>query len=438
MKILKFLLGLILLFSVLLIFVVVRIDRIPFEETEHYKAWREVMADFPAESFSDNLEIGWAVQNITPEGSAPLAGYGKRKGKHFESVNDSVYVRAIAVGNEERTIYFVSADLLFIPPTVINLLEEQLSASNINLRDVHFSATHSHSSLGGWEKSPVGWIFGGKYDEAIVLMLADRFYKAIMDSSKDMLPGEIAYSEVIAPDNVRNRVDNLAGVKDNEIRSLTFTKDNGEQAYLITYAAHSTVYGADMLDLSRDYSGVLLDSLSPDFGMYMAGAVASMGPVGRGDSPEEKIRAQADGILNDFKTRNEKLLDPEVWSEWIEIPLPEPKAKITKNWALRPWVFKRLFGDYKVHIKVTKIGSTLFLGMPADFSGEIMVDLDKYATAKGIDLVITSFNGGYIGYITDDKIYDSGHYETTMMSWYGYQVGGYFKQVSKEIIDKIL
>jgi neutral ceramidase len=96
-----------------------------------------------------------------------------------------------------------------------------------------------------------------------------------------------------------------------------------------------------------------------------------------------------------------------------------------------------LFGDYETFIKITKIGNTLILGMPADFSGEIMVELDAYAKQKGVDLIITSFNGGYVGYITADKIYDSGSYETLTMSWYGYQTGGYFTEVSKDIVDKI-
>ena len=77
------------------------------------------------------------------------------------------------------------------------------------------------------------------------------------------------------------------------------------------------------------------------------------------------------------------------------------------------------------------------LGMPADFSGEIMAELDQYAIKKGLQLMLTSFNGGYVGYVTPDRLYDRDLYETTTMSWNGYQAGGYFTEISKDIIDKV-
>lgn len=83
------------------------------------------------------------------------------------------------------------------------------------------------------------------------------------------------------------------------------------------------------------------------------------------------------------------------------------------------------------------LGNTLIIGLPCDFSGEIMAELDKYATQKGINLMITSFNGSYTGYITHDMLYDLDLYETTTMSWYGFQNGKYFKEIVKDIVDKI-
>lgn len=124
-------------------------------------------------------------------------------------------------------------------------------------------------------------------------------------------------------------------------------------------------------------------------------------------------------------------------SEWIPVPLPPATLRINLNYALRPWVFNALFGGSPGDIKVSLIGRTLLLGMPADFSGEIMVELDAYARSQGLDLIITSFNGNYMGYITHDRHYEKNMYETVTMSWNGYGAGDYYTKVAEDIIYKM-
>lgn len=419
----------------LLVFALVQwIDRTPYQETAHYSRWVEQPLQLP--SHRGAVQVGWALENITPSEPVPLAGYGKRRGRHYEAVHDSIYVRSVAVETGAGKVFFVSADLLFIPPKVVKMVGEQLEKAGIQLQDLHFSATHSHSSIGGWESTLTGELFGGEFDPAVVKFLSERFCTAILASRSGLSPGSIAYSEVIDDEDVRYRINLPGGVRDREIRSLSFIKENGERAYLITYSAHSTTLSDKNLELSRDYSGALIDSLRPAFALYMAGAVAGMGPVERGITEFDEARNQGLSVLYYFNQRKEQPLGDTLVSALIPVPLPEPTARLTRNLGLRPWVFKRFFGDYEAYIKVTQIGNTLLLGMPADFSGEIMVELDNYARKKGLNLVVTSFNGGYVGYITDDKLYDSGHYETVTMSWYGYQNGGYFTRISKDIIDR--
>jgi len=434
-KIIKFVLAVIGVLTLLVLVMIQRIDRTPYTETDHYKEWKAQALDLPVQT--GTCRVGWAMRNITPAQPVPLAGYGKRKGRHYESVHDSVYVRSIALETGSERVFFVSADLLFIPPKVVEAVENKLKKPGIALKNIHFSATHSHSSIGGWESTLTGELFGGKYDPAVVELLAEQFARAIEASANDLDSGRVSYSEVIDDEDVRYRINLPGGVRDREVRALSFAKNNGERAHLITYAAHSTTLSDRNLQLSRDYSGVLVDSLQPAFGVYMAGAVAGMGPVERGETEFDEVRNLGLSVLNHFHQRKEIPLGDTLVSALIPVPLPEPTARLTRHLALRPWVFKRFFGDYKAYIKVTQVGNTLLLGMPADFSGEIMVDLDNYARKKGLNLIITSFNGGYIGYITADKLYDSGHYEAVTMSWYGYQNGGYFTEISKDIIDSI-
>src|SRR5690606_42076053 len=48
----------------------------------------------------------------------------------------------------------------------------------------------------------------------------------------------------------------------------------------------------------------------------------------------------------------------------------------------------------------------MLLGTPCDFSGELMPPIDSAARAHGMNAMVTSFNGQYIGYITADQWYD--------------------------------
>ena len=161
-------------FVYFLIFIIVicaisieKIDRIPFEKTEHYKEWQTRLAAHEFSESQGEMSVGWSKVNITPSVPGPMAGYGSRKGKAFEVVHDSVFVRVLAVKNGDRIVYFLSADMLIIPPNVTEKLQELLKSNAINLNDVHLSATHTHNSFGGWGNSLTGRLFAGTYDPKV-------------------------------------------------------------------------------------------------------------------------------------------------------------------------------------------------------------------------------------------------------------------------------
>lgn len=76
------------------------------------------------------------------------------------------------------------------------------------------------------------------------------------------------------------------------------------------------------------------------------------------------------------------------------------------------------------------------VGTPCDFSGEFNPSLDSLAAKHGLQMMVTSFNGGYIGYVTPDKYYDEDHYETQLMNWYGPGNGAYMNQCIEHLILK--
>lgn len=443
LRILVIVLGCVL---ILLIALVQKIDRTPFEKTNHYQAWNDWMQQKEFSVVQDSLRMGWAKVSIVPDFSAPMSGYGDRWGKHFEGIRDSLYVRAISLRAGGEHLTFLSADLLIVPPNVTARLNGLLEAEGISLHEIHLGAIHTHHGVGGWGQKLLGRLFAGKYDERIEILLAERMRDVILQSRSNLLNGQVQYLETDYDDAIRNRLP-IEGpnVKDVETRNLIFERVDGQRAALLTFGAHNTLLPGDLLELSRDYAGVAIDSLEQsgqyDFAMFFAGAVGSMSYVVEGDTPEARsvLMGQqfADHILTNDTASFSRAQPIAFLSEWVPVPLPPATLRVDLDYALRPWVFNSLFGSSPGDIKVTLVGRTLVLGMPADFSGEIMVELDAYARAKGLDLIITSFNGNYMGYITHDQHYEHNMYETVTMSWNGYQAGDYYTQVSKDIIDKI-
>jgi neutral ceramidase len=110
----------------------------------------------------------------------------------------------------------------------------------------------------------------------------------------------------------------------------------------------------------------------------------------------------------------------------LELPLPKPQWRLGRNLKLRPWVFYLLYGRYPAWISLLKTGPVCWGGIPADFSGELALEIEKHFSDN--PLIVISFNGGYIGYITPDWRYDLRHYETRVMNWFGPGNGSYLTE----------
>ena len=94
------------------------------------------------------FKVGYSKINLTPSQPVSTAGYGKRLGKLYKSVHDSIYVRSLVIDNGLRRVAIVSADLLITPPTVTALLEKELPTIDFSLDNTYLGATHSHNSIG--------------------------------------------------------------------------------------------------------------------------------------------------------------------------------------------------------------------------------------------------------------------------------------------------
>ena len=117
--------------------------------------------------------------------------------------------------------------------------------------------------------------------------------------------------------------------------------------------------------------------------------------------------------------------------------MPDPMLRINRSQGLRPWVFEALAGSFDQEIAVLVLENVVIIGLPCDFSGELAVPLYQKARDLGLHLVVTSFNGGYTGYVIKDDWYDEKRYESRTMSWYGPHMGAYHSEMISSLLNII-
>ena len=390
---------------------------------------------------SNGLAIGFGKVNLTPSQPVACAGYGKRLGKLYESVHDSIYVRALVIDNGIKRVAIVSADLLFIPPTVTALLEQELPDIDFTLNNTYLGATHTHNSIGNWVKG-VPSIFYGSYDDSIVHFIADKIKASINRAIVNIQPATIKVDSIAMADGVYNRVTD-GGPVDPLIRFIEIEQRDSSKLLFLSYTAHATCLFSRDLVLSGDYPGKLtqiLESRGYAFAMFMAGAVGSHGPAAP-DAGWDCVNWMAEEIAERLQTHREGLREIKNTSmEMHRVPLALsiPQPKVLRHLRVRPWLFEAAFGEYPSFISVLRIGDIVFLSTPCDFSGEFNFALDSLARTKNIFPVVTSFNGGYIGYLTPEKYYDANHHETQLMNWYGSGNGEYVKEALEKLMLNVV
>jgi len=450
-RILKVLGVIVLLLFVFAAICVKSLDTTPYRQTEFYKKELAAIAEIRNEKPEiGNLEVGWSRINLLPPFATPIAIDAHRGGKHFEGVHDSIYVRAFVFRQGNKKVAYISADLLIIPPSVTRMFDTILKAQGFDLQNIYFTATHTHTSLGAWYDSYVGKLFAGKYDDRVPIFIATTISQAIVDAEKNCATAKIGYAEFPTSKLVFNRLitqmahlpDSLGEV-DSMLRVVKIEKSTGEKAAIITFAAHNTVFHENLMSLSADWCGLLMRQLNESgkvgFASFSAGAVGSHGPYEYSKEQEVEAIYMADGVSKIVLQKFDSISTESVSGlNMIRLPLylREPNLRVTENLAIRPWLFNELFGDEKVYINTLQIGNIFFAGMPCDFSGELVNEIDSAAVRNSLNLLVTSFNGGYMGYVTDSRRYKLNTYETRTMGWFGDNNGDYLSEVVMRILEK--
>lgn len=407
----------------------------------------------PSDSPSQRIgfRAGWARQSISPPIGMPLAGYGAREGMASIGIRDEVFVKALAVADGADTAIIVGSDLLIVPENVADQVRALISQGTpLSGDEILFTASHNHSGPGGFAPGVVSGLFNGSFHPHMEELLVTAFAVAIGEAIDAMEPASVFGGGVDVPEFIKNRERPEAPV-DSELSYLCVEKVTGDQCVVVSYSAHPTVIGSDNFEITGEYPGYLMKHLSSLTGaevIYLGGAVGSMGhraPEGATSFERSDLmgKALAEKVAVALEVEVEKEVDLDVEVIGIPLDLPPYQMRVNRHLRLSKFLLPILGVDSDGWLQGVRIGETVFVGMPADYCGEISVRLKSEAATKGIDLWVLSFNGDYVGYISPDVYYNdlesdgSLGYERGTMSWIGPQQEAYTTTLIERLIENL-
>ncbi len=439
-KALKIIISIILVLFVLALITITTVDRSQIHNQDFYKTTLNQLEESTFQtSLGETWLAGWASSNMTPERAVDLVGYAPRG--TYEFVQDSSFVRALTLSNGKTQIAWLNYELLIVHPSLAEAVEAAMKRSKLPIDQLVFTATHTHSGMGGYMPGPLGELAFGGFDQTTVDLIVANSISALKKALSNKDTVSISFRKVEAAYLVANRF-----IKDDPIdpfvRQLIFKRNDGKKATFLTYSAHATTLSSKFMGLSGDYPHYLiqaLESVEYDFALFAAGTVGSHRPVSFGNTPElvSKYALALDSTIRVRMTQYATINRPEIGIGRLDIQLREPHLRVSDELRIRPWLFDYLLGDTNPHLDYTLIGNTLMIGSSGELSGVFYEKWEKSARSKGLNLIITTFNGGYIGYVTPDSLYDRHFHEVREMNWYGPGNGAYFDALIEGVIEKV-
>jgi hypothetical protein len=415
------------------------VDRSPLEEEDFYKStFAQLDSSTWSSSSSAHWLGGWATVNVTPAQPADLVGYSPRGPYTF--VQDSSHVKALTLSNGKSSIAWLNYELLIVHPQLADQVRAGVQKAGISVDQLIFTATHTHSGMGGYMPGLVGSLAFGGYDEEVVEQLVTGSVRALQTALASQDTVTLSYKKTSVPDLVSNRFVK-GGAIDPFVRQVLFQRKDGQKATFLTYSAHATALSSKFMGLSGDYPAFLTQHLEEeevDFALFAAGSVGSHRPMAEGNTPE-LVGAYAQAISEKISADTSKIAlqgESLLRSSKVAIQLGEPQLRLTTNLRIRPWLFRSLLGEVPAYLDITQVGNILFISSSGELSGVFYEAWDALAKEKGLELVVTVFNGSYIGYITPDELYDAQFHEVREMNWFGPGNGQYFDRLIQEVIRK--
>jgi neutral ceramidase len=416
------------------------VARLRAEEQTNQIVWGELTAGFGRAQLTPTVNAPRDAPNEGHFRSLSLAGYGNRHGKSATGVHDDLYVKAVALRVQDHLGVMVGADALIIPREVEERAMQRLEReSGLRREQVYLSATHTHSSLGGWGEGRLAESFAGPFQPGAQVWFSDCIVSAVESAIKDLRPARFGQGHFNAAPFIRNRLVGELGKVDPEFNYAVLEQESGKRAVLGVFGAHATILSSDMMQFSADYPGAwqrAVEAASGGMAVFLAGGVGSHSPVPgtNGLAGVEQMGQALARMVSDRLAQTSLTNSVTFGMLGLDVTMPPLNVRVSDGFRLHPWLAARLVPAKSTSfLQVFRIGDSVWVSTPCDFSGELALGIKDLLRGRGANAVITSFNGDYVGYVIPARYYHLGGYEPRLMSFFGPYVPDYFDELIRNM-----
>jgi hypothetical protein len=394
----------------------------------------------------DPIQAGASRVSITPDlKTMPcmLGGYvaPERLGKSATGVRDTCFARAMVLSDGSSKVALVSLDLCFLPASVKSAVLRRLDNTGITSESLFLSATHTHSApdplaLHDGNTGPTGALT--TYNPQLADWIADQTARAIREADANRKPAQIGSGQMQGLGLNRNRRgENLT---DDEMTALkALDREGNPIAVVFVYAAHPVYYGANMMEISGDWSGVFARQMEAQIPgatvLFLNGAEGDVSPNGSDEgTPSDKITTyaaklcvKANALYQSIPMKSEGTVRG--WIQRVELgaPIPHPFFLLAAGTLRATQVQARELVNRLMptssSVSFLQIGDALLIGLPGEPTAVIGLDAKKMARENGYKHpAVIALTNGWLGYLVSASQYRAGKYEATM-SFYGEKIG---------------
>lgn len=413
----------------------------------------------------DILNVGFArlpfaVRGIHPPGTlpsnmmfpenTPLAGYGQRQGLPALGENDPTFLSAIWFQSTHSPFVFLFMDTLITPrPVADKIMQYCQDSLDMQPHQIYFSSSHTHSGIGAWAEGPVGEMFAGDYNPSIADTWLNLASETIRQAKENASPVNAIFPyQFDAEDCLHNRLHDRVGQTFGLFSGILFQRSFAPSIVLGVFQAHPTTKPSSNRMISNDYPGEWRQVIE-ESGQYVAAfAGGAMGSQSPNSSPlRHSSNNTSLGTLLGIRTlasiSGNLSADPShsIQAIHVNIPTPPTQVRLSQHFQLSPWFSAHLLNaNPSTFFKALRIGSSLFIGLPGDYSAELALDFmsNLHSTpSRFLNPVFTSFNGDYTGYIVPPNYFFYDSYESRVMSFYGNAWADLCQFASSELFTSI-
>ena len=343
------------------------------------------------------LSAGAARVELQPPLPVVIAGYPPQR-PEASRILYPLRARALVVQIDHLKVGLVSIDLLTLPNSLVTDIRS--AVEELGLSGLWVSATHSHSSEGGYDRGLLAQLAGtGRYRTEARASVVKAAAEALRQAAAGLAPATLETGEGAFPELVAPRSEGMS--PDGRLTRLSFRAPANPIAQAIIFAAHPTLEPRQLDALSPDFPGLFSsqqESSGAGITLFLQGGVGNSVAVAVGDNPWKAPSDFADAL--EGATRQVQVSptsSPRVAFSRVSVSLPPADAsRLAPRWL---WGLAGNFvcaaAPSRVEISALQLGPVRLLFLPGEPTALGAKLLEEESGAQRA----IALTNGYVGYL---------------------------------------